>query len=54
MSNPSRRRRRALSRETVAHYITQGPLQLTGKTVPKAAVDDNRVAMKKIDTPAAG
>lgn len=54
LTNPSRRRRRALNRETVAHHITQGPLQVTGKTAPGAAVDDKRVVMKKSGIPAAG
>ncbi|XP_026234946.1 uncharacterized protein LOC113174943 [Anabas testudineus] len=51
VSNPSRRRRRALSRETVAHYITQGPLRLTRKNYPNPAVDGNHGLMKKNDIP---
>ncbi|XP_040890553.1 uncharacterized protein LOC121179666 [Toxotes jaculatrix] len=52
LKNPSRRRRRGLSRETVSHYITQGPLQFVGQAVPSAEVDGNDV-MKKSDKPSA-
>ncbi|XP_070766241.1 scavenger receptor cysteine-rich domain-containing protein DMBT1-like [Enoplosus armatus] len=53
LKEASRRRRRGLSRETVSHYITQGPLQFVGQAVPSAAVDDIDVGVKKSDTPAA-
>ncbi|XP_029001218.1 uncharacterized protein LOC114852760 [Betta splendens] len=46
LNKPSRRRRRALSRETAPHSITQGPLRFAGKT----DVDDKRVLMKSSDT----
>eukprot|EP00064_Thunnus_orientalis_P014959 superscaffoldBa00002690_g15007 len=53
LRNPSRRRRkRGLSRETVSHYITQGPLRFVREAVPNAA-KDNDVLMKKSDTPQA-
>ncbi|XP_071345849.1 zona pellucida sperm-binding protein 2-like [Trachinotus anak] len=41
LKNPSRRRRRGLSRETVSHYITQGPLQFVQPAAPNKANDDN-------------
>ncbi|AWP01051.1 putative deleted in malignant brain tumors 1 protein-like [Scophthalmus maximus] len=50
--NASRRRRRGLTRETVGHYITQGPLQFVEAPVPNAAKDDIPV-MKKNDQPPA-
>ncbi|XP_038557960.1 uncharacterized protein LOC119890671 isoform X1 [Micropterus salmoides] len=49
LRNPSRRRRRGLSRETVGHYITQGPLRLVRQAVP--ILDDKNVGMNKTDTP---
>ncbi|XP_044057024.1 uncharacterized protein LOC122878364 [Siniperca chuatsi] len=53
LKDPSRRRRRGLSRETVSHYVTQGPLQFVSQAVLNAAVDNNDVGIKKSDTPAA-
>lgn len=56
LKSPSRRRRRGLSKETVGHYITQGPLRFVGPAVPNAAMDDNsnNVVMEKSDSPIAG
>ncbi|XP_074514060.1 uncharacterized protein LOC141781957 [Sebastes fasciatus] len=57
-----RRRKRSLSKETVGHSVTQGPLQFVRQAVPNAAVDGrpsmNDVVMKnsvveKSDSPAA-
>ncbi|XP_040019996.2 uncharacterized protein LOC120809891 [Gasterosteus aculeatus] len=54
LNDPSRRRRKRLaSRETVGHFITQGPLRFVGQAVPNIAVDDNGTEMKKSDPPAA-
>ncbi|KAI3377081.1 hypothetical protein L3Q82_000053 [Scortum barcoo] len=49
LNDPSRRRRRGLSRETVGHYITQGPLQFVGPAVSDEAMD----AMRKSSSVAA-
>uniref|UniRef100_UPI0037E94F65 uncharacterized protein n=1 Tax=Semicossyphus pulcher TaxID=241346 RepID=UPI0037E94F65 len=46
---PSRRRRRALSKETVGHSITQGPLLFPRQAVPEAAVDEDDAVMMKSD-----
>lgn len=53
LKDPSRRRRRDLSTETVSHYITQGPLQFVGQPVPNAAEDSQDVLMERSDIPAA-
>ncbi|XP_008295628.1 deleted in malignant brain tumors 1 protein-like [Stegastes partitus] len=54
VKDPSRRRRRrGLSKETVGHYITQGPLQFVRQEVPSAAEDEPNVVMPKNDVPAA-
>ncbi|KAK2853659.1 hypothetical protein Q5P01_006320 [Channa striata] len=52
LENPPSRRRRALSRETDRHDITQGPLQFVQQALPSAAVDNNRVVIQKSDIPA--
>lgn len=53
LSDPSRRRRRGLSRETIRRYISQGPLLFVGNDVPIGAVDKNNndAVVKKSDTP---
>ncbi|XP_068584832.1 uncharacterized protein [Cebidichthys violaceus] len=54
LTDPSRRRRkRSLNRETVGHYISQGPLRFVGQAVPNAAVDDDSLVIKKSDPSAA-
>ncbi|XP_030580039.1 uncharacterized protein LOC115776464 [Archocentrus centrarchus] len=53
LKDPSRRRRRDLSSETVSHYITQGPLQFVGQPVPSAAKDSQDVLMDRSGIPAA-
>uniref|UniRef100_A0A3P8RJV8 ZP domain-containing protein n=1 Tax=Amphiprion percula TaxID=161767 RepID=A0A3P8RJV8_AMPPE len=46
LKDPSRRRRRrGLSKETVGHYITQGPLQFVGQPGPKAAEEGLNVVI---------
>lgn len=52
LKDPSRRRRRrSLSKETMGHYITQGPLQFVGQPVPKAVEDELDVVMQNDDVP---
>jgi len=48
--NAARRRRRDLKRETVGHYITQGPLQFVDRLVPKSnTVNDGSLLKTKSD-----
>ncbi|KAK5874455.1 hypothetical protein PBY51_019399 [Eleginops maclovinus] len=47
LSDPSRRRKRSLVKETVSHSITQGPLRFIGHPDPSAAMDHNLVVIKK-------
>ncbi|XP_069575859.1 uncharacterized protein [Brachyistius frenatus] len=54
LKEPSRRRRRGLSKETSTHYITQGPLQFIGPAGPNAAKDERDAAMKESESLAAG
>ncbi|XP_015252200.1 PREDICTED: uncharacterized protein LOC107098855 [Cyprinodon variegatus] len=46
LSEPSRRRRRGLSMETMGHYITQGPLQLVGSASPNAVQEDKNIKLE--------
>ncbi|XP_031613572.1 deleted in malignant brain tumors 1 protein-like [Oreochromis aureus] len=50
LKDPSRRRRRGLSRETGSHYITQGPLQFVGQPFPDTAENSQDVLMERSGT----
>ncbi|XP_041645660.1 oncoprotein-induced transcript 3 protein-like [Cheilinus undulatus] len=50
LKEPSRRRRSTLSKETVGHSITQGPLRFVRQAVPEAAVDEDEVMMMNSGT----
>ncbi|XP_041835172.1 uncharacterized protein LOC121635843 [Melanotaenia boesemani] len=52
VTEPSRRRRRGLSKETSSHYITQGPLQFVGPSAAMAAEEEGDVVEKKSGMPA--
>nr|XP_020511710.1 uncharacterized protein LOC110000715 [Labrus bergylta] len=43
LKEPSRRRKRAVGKETVGHSITQGPLRFVSQAVPEVAVDEDDV-----------
>ncbi|KAF3833068.1 hypothetical protein F7725_026733 [Dissostichus mawsoni] len=47
LSDPSRRRRRSLVKETFSHSITQGPFRFIGHADPIAAMDQNLAVVKK-------
>ncbi|KAM7014993.1 uncharacterized protein LKV04_013139 [Tautogolabrus adspersus] len=51
LKESSRRRKRALGKETVSHSITQGPLRFVRQAVPEAAVDEDDVMKMNDDTP---
>ncbi|XP_033972660.1 uncharacterized protein LOC117471634 [Trematomus bernacchii] len=47
LSDPSRRRRRSLGKETFSHSITQGPFRFIEHADPIAAMDQNLAVVKK-------
>ncbi|XP_015808655.3 ZP domain-containing protein [Nothobranchius furzeri] len=54
LSNPSRRRRRGLSKETTGHYITQGPLQFVDLAPPIPPKEEKSAGKPRMDPSAEG